>query len=117
MCEEQMKGEYREDEEGMGDSSFHDALVCRIPYGAAVCYLSESQHHATRECKWCKLILTALTLINIELERHSESTFSSKANARFSIFFFFFFFKEIDLEHQLNLLASSITQALQYLSI
>lgn len=47
MCEEQMKGKYREDDEGMGDDSFHDALVCRIPYGAAVCYLSESQHHAT----------------------------------------------------------------------
>lgn len=56
------------------------------------------QSHSTmqlRECKWCKLILTALTLINIELERHSESTFSFKANARFSIFFYFFFFKNL----------------------
>ncbi len=26
---------------------FHDALLCRIPYGAAVCYLSDSRHHLT----------------------------------------------------------------------
>lgn len=44
MCEEQMKGEYWE---GWLDRCFHDALLSRIPYGAAVCYLSESRHRRT----------------------------------------------------------------------
>lgn len=52
------------------------------------------QSHSTmqlRKRKWCKLILAVLTLINIELERHSKCIFNSKANASTPCFFFFIF--------------------------